>query len=51
MTVSSDSSDGSVVVGPETLVGRLCLRWSAVDRGWKATAIGLAVLGAVLAQP
>ena len=51
MSDSSDSSDGSAVATPETLGRRLYLRWSAVDRRWKATVIGTTVLAAVLAQP
>lgn len=50
MTVSSDNSDGRAVPTPGTLIRCLYLHWSAVDRWEKATVIGLAVFGAVLAQ-
>jgi hypothetical protein len=51
MTVSSDDSDGSAVATPSTLIGRLYLCWVTLDRGWKATVIGLIALCAVLVQP
>lgn len=51
MTIPFSSSDSSTVATPVTLVRTLYLRWSAVDRGWKASAIGLAVLGVIVAQP
>jgi hypothetical protein len=51
MTVSSDDSDGSTVATLIKLVGRLYQCWVTLDRGWKATVIGLIALCAVLVQP
>ncbi|WP_324760969.1 hypothetical protein [Haloarcula montana] len=46
-----DDTDGSVLTTIAVLGRRLYLWWSAMDRGWKATVIGLLVLGTVLVQP
>lgn len=51
MTASSDDSDSSVVAAPSTLANRLYLYWATLDRGWKATVIGLFALCAALIQP
>lgn len=51
MKTSFDDSDASVVPTPSTLVSRLYLRWVTLDRGWKATVIGLITLCVVLVQP
>jgi hypothetical protein len=48
MADSSDRSDARTVVVPETVFRFLYLRWSAIDRGWKATLIGLLILLAVI---
>lgn len=51
MTGSSDRSnrsDSRAVVTPATVFRYVYLRWSAVDRGWKATVIGLLILVVVV---
>lgn len=44
MTAPSDSYDAGAVATPAAAFRYLFLRWSAVNRGWKATIIGLLIL-------
>lgn len=51
MTGSLIPSDSNAFALLELSIGRLYARWQAVDRGWKATFVGLFVVAVVNLLP